>query len=88
MRARGLPVVATRHGGIADVVRDNETGFLVDEHDVRSMARAMVRLANDPDLAGRLGTAGRKHACADYSMEKSIGGLRRILEDATKHAAQ
>ena len=42
--AAGLPIVATRHAGIPDVVIQGETGFLVDEHDVDGMAQRMLRL--------------------------------------------
>jgi hypothetical protein len=52
--ASGLPVVATRNGGIPDVVLDGRTGFLVEEGDVAAMAGRMIELARDPVLAGRL----------------------------------
>ena len=55
----GLPVVATRHGGIPEVVIDQQTGCLVEEGDVSGMALAMKRLMADPALAQRFGAAGR-----------------------------
>jgi glycosyltransferase involved in cell wall biosynthesis len=75
----GLPVVATRHAGIVDVIREGETGLLVDEHDVDGMARHMLQLAEDPELAGRLGAAGFEFARERFSMERSISRLREIL---------
>ena len=54
--ASGLPVVATRHAGIPDVVAENQTGFLVDERDVEN-GQHTIRLVNDPGLAGRIGRA-------------------------------
>jgi glycosyltransferase involved in cell wall biosynthesis len=80
--AAGVPVVATRHGGIPDAVVSGETGLLVDEGDVRAMARCMLQLAKDPQLAGRLGDAARVRICAEFSVEKAMNGLLRILEDA------
>lgn len=77
--AMGIPVVATRHAGIRDVVIDGETGALVDEGDVAGMAAAMVRLATDPDLARRWGCAGRQRIVSEFSMERSIGHLWEIL---------
>jgi colanic acid/amylovoran biosynthesis glycosyltransferase len=53
--AAGLPVVATRHAGIPDVVVEGETGLLVDEHDVTDMARHMLRLVDEPQVAETLG---------------------------------
>lgn len=79
--AAGLPVVATRHAGIADVVVDGETGFLVEEGDVRAMAQAMARLARDPGLAGRMGAANRARVCREFSMDRSIGRLDALVKE-------
>ncbi|NIS70625.1 MAG: glycosyltransferase [Proteobacteria bacterium] len=77
--AAGLPVVATRHGGIRDIVIEEETGLLVDEGDIEGMADQMLRLAKDADLAARLGRAARKRVFTEFSMEKSIGQLWEIM---------
>ncbi len=82
--ASGLPVVATRHAGIADVVEDGKTGFLVEERDVDGMAERLVLLATDPALAGRLGAEGRKRIHEHFSEEKSLSELRRILNEAAR----
>ncbi len=58
----GLPVVATRVGGIPDAVEDGQTGFLVPQDDVEAAAAAIVRIVRDPGLAKRLGDAGRARA--------------------------
>ena len=79
--ASGLPVVSTRHAGIPDVVIEGETGFLVDERDVDEMAKNMLRLAQDPELAGRLGRAARKRIESDFSERRSLGQLWTIIED-------
>jgi colanic acid/amylovoran biosynthesis glycosyltransferase len=78
--ASGLPVVSTRHGGIPDVVVEGETGFLVEEGDVSGMADRMLRLAEDPGLAGRFGRQARARIEAEFSMEKRIGQLWIIIE--------
>jgi len=78
--ATGLPTVATRHAGIPDVVIDGKTGFLVDEYDVDSMAQQMVRLAEDPALAARLGGAARTRIEDRFSIERSITELWRIIQ--------
>lgn len=80
--ASGLPVVATRHAGIGEAVVHQDTGFLVAEHDWRSMADYMVELLEKPDLAERMGRAGRMRADEKFSMESSISRLGRILMDA------
>jgi len=78
--ATGLPVIATRHAGIPDVVIEGETGLLVDEGDVKGMAECMMRLADDPVLAARLGKAAREKIGKEFAMDKSISNLWRILE--------
>jgi glycosyltransferase involved in cell wall biosynthesis len=78
--ASGLPVVGTRHAGIKDVVIEEETGLLVDEHDIEGMATHMLRLARDPTLAATLGQQAREHVAAHFSMEHSIAHLWNILE--------
>lgn len=77
--ASGLPVVATRHAGIVDVVRGGDTGYLVAEGDVDAMAARMIELARDPDLAARLGAQGRAHVAANYSIEKNVAALWDVL---------
>ena len=80
--ASGLPVVSTRHAGIADVVIEDETGFLVDERDVKDMAENMLRLARNPDLAGRLGRAARQRIANCFSEERSFGRLLEIINSS------
>jgi phosphatidyl-myo-inositol dimannoside synthase len=53
--AAGKPLVATRVGGLPQLVRDGETGLLVDEKDPAALAAAILSLAGDPELRGRLG---------------------------------
>jgi glycosyltransferase involved in cell wall biosynthesis len=80
--ASGLPVVATRHGGILDVVREGISGFLVDERDVETMADAMLAIASDLKTAAAFGVAGRDIVMRNYSMEVSIGQLTAVLDEA------
>jgi colanic acid/amylovoran biosynthesis glycosyltransferase len=77
--ASGLPVVATRHAGIPDVIVDGQTGFLVAERDVESMAERMGRLADDAVLAGALGQAGRQRMVAEFSLKDRINRLGQII---------
>ena len=57
--AFGLPVVATRSGGIPDIVRDDENGVLVPERDVGALTRGIARVLDDPGLGARLAEAAR-----------------------------
>lgn len=73
-QALALPVVATRHAGIPEVVVEGESALLADEHDVEALAGAIVRLA-DPRVAQRMGAAGR----ALVERQHDIRRLNRAL---------
>jgi len=64
--AHGLPVVATRAGGIPDKVCDGETGRLVDPGDVDGLARGLSELAQDAALREAMGSRGRKRAVEGF----------------------
>jgi colanic acid/amylovoran biosynthesis glycosyltransferase len=78
--ASGLPVVATRHAGIPEVVVDGETGFLVEERDVEGMSRHMARLVQQPELAAELGQAGRRRMQESFSIDARIARLWEIIQ--------
>lgn len=82
--ASGLPVIATRHKGIREAVIHEKTGFLVDEGDVGGMARYMIQLAQDPQLAAQLGQNAQSWIVENYSQDKSIQKLYGILVHATQ----
>jgi colanic acid/amylovoran biosynthesis glycosyltransferase len=79
--ASGLPVVTTRHGGIADVVIHGRTGFLVEEGDIDTMSEYMYRLLSNPELAAEMGQNARHHVSVNFSLDRSIANLRRIIEE-------
>jgi glycosyltransferase involved in cell wall biosynthesis len=68
--AHGRPVVATRVGGLLDLVVDGETGIVVPPRDAPALRSALERLLADPELRHRLGTAGRERARTHFSWEK------------------
>lgn len=63
----GAPIVASRSGGIPDVVRDGATGLLVPERDPAALAGATARLLDDPALAARLADAAREDVDARFA---------------------
>ncbi|HYC36430.1 MAG TPA: glycosyltransferase family 4 protein [Usitatibacter sp.] len=76
--AAGCAVVATRVGGIPDVVRDGENGLLVEPGDTRALQAALERLVADPALARRLGAAARATIAARYTPERAMERLEQI----------
>lgn len=85
--AAGVPVVATRHGGIPDQVIEGQTGFLVDEGDWHAMGEKMILLAKDPALRQRLGRAAREHILHVGNFDLQIVKLRELLEAAVTDPA-
>ncbi len=64
------PLVASRVQGLAEIVRDGETGLLAEPGDAAALAEAVARLAADPVLAASLATAGRKDAEERFGAER------------------
>jgi glycosyltransferase involved in cell wall biosynthesis len=78
---RARPVVATRVGGIPDLVEDDSNGLLVEPGDTRALADAIVRLLSDRELADRL--SGGAHASAGFwtsSPEEFASRVRALVE--------
>jgi glycosyltransferase involved in cell wall biosynthesis len=75
--AHARPVVATPVGGTPELVVDGETGLLVPPRDPEALAAALRRLLEDPDLARRLGEAGRERVAERFTAAQQT---RRILE--------
>ncbi|MEO8588913.1 MAG: glycosyltransferase [Flavobacteriales bacterium] len=82
--ASGIPIISTRHADIPEVVADGERGLLCDEGDIDAMASNMVRLIDEPDLAGRMGRAGRAYVVAHHRVQDRIAELQRILISAAR----
>lgn len=81
-QAAGLPVVATRHAGIADAVVHGHTGFLVEERDVSGMAERMLELVTQPATCRTLGANARQHIRNHFSMARHIACLQQVVDEA------
>ena len=79
--AAGLPVVSTDVGGVPEVVEANQTGLLAAAGDDEALAVAVLRLAGDPALRGRLSTAGRRRAFERFSEEWMIAAYADLYEE-------
>ena len=67
-----VPVIASRIGGIPDIVADGETGLLVPPGDAAALAAALQRLAGDAGLRARLGSTGREHVRSQFSWARIV----------------
>jgi colanic acid/amylovoran biosynthesis glycosyltransferase len=82
----GLPVIATRHAGIPDVVIDGETGLLVEEGDALSMAARMRRVLLDSELAAKLGRSARLRAETKFTLDRHLSQLAGMIEEGIARA--
>jgi len=73
-QACGLPIVATRVGGIPEQIEDGDTGLLVPSGDASAMANAVQSILNDDDLASRLGRGSAEKAIRQYDV--NLANLR------------
>ncbi len=83
--ASGLPVIATNHAGIPDVVSHNETGFLVEEGDIKGMADYMIYLAQHPQTAADIGKAASIWVRSNFTLEQHIATVWKVVKDAIHH---
>jgi glycosyltransferase involved in cell wall biosynthesis len=80
--AAGLPVVATRAGGIPEIVDDGATGRLVPPGDPAALARAVAALLGDPAARRALGRAGRRRVAERFSTAVWLGRLEAVYAEA------
>lgn len=80
----GLPVVATRHGGIVDIVDEGRTGLLVDEYDADGMFEALLEITRDPDKARSMGEKARESVLNNWTSEKSVSRLWDIIQGVSR----
>jgi glycosyltransferase involved in cell wall biosynthesis len=76
--ATGLPVVASRVGGIPEIVVDGETGILVPPEDPAALASALATLFADVELRSRYGEAGRRKIEAEYRWESCVDRMESV----------
>lgn len=84
--ACGTPVVASRVGGIPEVVDDGRTGLLVDvdEDFEAGLARALDQVIGDPEAARRMGEAGRERAVGEFGWDAVARRTVRLYEEILK----
>ena len=75
------PAVATRVGGVPDVVRDGIDGFLVDAEDADALAAKLAELAADPGLRARMGEAGHERVLERYAVDRLVDDVDALYRD-------
>jgi len=78
--AAGKPVVASKVGGIPDLVKHDDTGLLVPPGDVDALSKALIRLLNDPEKAKRIGENGKEY-CNKFSLQAMLYKIDELYQD-------
>jgi glycosyltransferase involved in cell wall biosynthesis len=73
--AHQTPVVATRVGGIPELITDGQTGYLVERGDAERMSSRVLELVNDPALRARMGQAARQTVEAKFDLKTNVAQL-------------
>jgi len=85
-QATGLPVVATRHGGIAEAVRHGETGLLVPERDAEALRAAIGHLAADRAERLAMGVRARRFVTEELDLERQVEAHRALYAEVVEGA--
>jgi glycosyltransferase involved in cell wall biosynthesis len=90
--AMGIPVVATRVGGVPELVQQNVTGFLVEAGDAEGLAEHVRYLAEHPDERARMGREARNAAVSMHNLRRTqeayAGFFRDLLEAPAKRSTE
>lgn len=81
----GLPVIATCHGGIPELVKDGISGFLVPERDTDAIEEKLSYLIEHPEIWIKMGQAGRDYVELHYDLHKLNDRLVKIYQQLIKH---
>jgi glycosyltransferase involved in cell wall biosynthesis len=79
--ACGVPVIAMRSGGVPEIVRDGQDGFLV--RDLSEMVEALSKVLRDEGLRNRLGRSGKERAQI-FNLDAHVRGVVKVFEECAK----
>ena len=85
--ARSVPAVASEHGGIPEIVRDGETGFLVPERDIGALAERLERFLDDASVRQAMGAAARADMERRYDIRDRVAELEDHYDEVRREAA-
>jgi glycosyltransferase involved in cell wall biosynthesis len=83
--ASGLPAIASDVGGNPEIVQHGVSGLLVPPRDADALARAMIRLIEDPALAERLATQGAERVRCEFSIERMLERMQLTYRRTLAH---
>lgn len=85
--ASGVPIIASRAGGMPEIVVDRVNGMLVEPGDVEGLTEAMTRMLADEELRRTQGIAARRHVLSRFAIPAMIEGNHRVYQELTARSA-
>ena len=79
--ASGCPVVATRVGGLPDIVQEGETGYLVPAKKAKALAAAMLKLIRNPQTAQQMGRSAQLSVKERFSLDRLLRDTENLYEE-------
>jgi glycosyltransferase involved in cell wall biosynthesis len=84
--AAGCPVVATKVGGVPDIVRHGVDGLLAEARDVNGLAGAIAHLLRRPERRARMGANGRRRQLLEFSIDQMVWRIETLYEELFRGA--
>lgn len=75
------PVIASNHGGLTEIIKHKETGFLIEPNNVKELTNAIELLVNDKQLRTEMGEQGYLRAIEEFSIQKYVSKIEKVLLD-------
>jgi glycosyltransferase involved in cell wall biosynthesis len=82
--AMGLPVIGTAVGGLTDIVKHNESGFVIEPGNALSLKEYLLEMVNNPEKRRRFGFEARKRTEQFFNAQKNAKRISQILQEAVK----
>ena len=73
------PVIGSNHGGLTEIIVNNETGFLVEPNNETKLAEAISKLIENPELRKQLGEKGYQRAINEFSVATYVNKFEKLL---------
>lgn len=86
--ARGKPVIATRAGGVDEVIDDHRTGLLIPPADSKALAEAVLKFLKDPEMARRIGRHGQEFVQKKFNLKRMVEGYAALYRDILRNEHQ
>lgn len=77
---QGIACIASNEGGIADIIDEGKTGFIVDKKNTTALAEKMEVLLNNPSLCHEMGKNGKQKFCEAFTIERFENRMKNLLE--------